>query len=148
MDGARPWSRVRKRRVCSGQHVVEMVGDLGPPTLQHLAAEQTQRLAGLTGAEPMFLRVPGVIADPAIRKALLAHDSHARQTLDKLDALDFAVTGIGAGGIVAAPAGGGQLLHREAGRAGQETGCGRRTQTLTDQTTESRHLRRLHPRPP
>jgi DNA-binding transcriptional regulator LsrR (DeoR family) len=27
------------------EHIVEMVGDLGPPTLQHLAAQNTQQLA-------------------------------------------------------------------------------------------------------
>ncbi|MGH3433861.1 MAG: sugar-binding domain-containing protein, partial [Thermocrispum sp.] len=31
------------------QHVVEMLGDLGPPGLQHDAARSTQRLAALTG---------------------------------------------------------------------------------------------------
>lgn len=82
------------------EHVVEMVGDLGPPTLQHRAAENTQQLATLTGAKPMFLRVPGVLPDRAVRQILLDHNSYARAALTKLDELDFAMTGIGAVGIV------------------------------------------------
>jgi len=80
--------------------VVEMVGDLGPPTLQHLAAQHTQQLADLAGAEPMFLRVPGVVANREVKQTLLGYDSHAREALSKLDTLDVALTGIGAGGII------------------------------------------------
>jgi DNA-binding transcriptional regulator LsrR (DeoR family) len=80
--------------------VIEMVGDLGPPTLQHLAAQNTQQLANLTGAEPIFLRLPGVLPGKEIKQTLLDHDSHARMALQTLDELDFALTGIGAVGIV------------------------------------------------
>lgn len=84
----------------SVMYVVEMVGDLGPPTLQHLAAQNTQQLATLTGGQPMFLRVPGVVANREVKQTLLKHDSHARLVLSKLDELDLALTGIGAGNIV------------------------------------------------
>jgi len=76
-----------------------MVGDLGPPTLQHLAAQNTQRLASLTGATPVFLRLPGVLPTAELKQALLDHDNHARAALTKLDELDFTMTGIGAVGI-------------------------------------------------
>lgn len=82
------------------RHVVEMVGDLGPPTLEHLAAQNTQQLATLTGAEPMFLRVPGVLPSPEVKQIVLEHNRYARATLSKLDHVDFAMTGIGAVGIV------------------------------------------------
>ena len=59
------------------QFVVEMVGDLGPPTLQHLAAQNTQQLADLTGAQPMLLRLPGVLPNQVVKQTLLDHDSHA-----------------------------------------------------------------------
>jgi DNA-binding transcriptional regulator LsrR (DeoR family) len=106
--GFTSWSRtlqetVRKLqplRQSDTKYVVELVGDLGPPTLQHLAAQHTQQLADLTGAEPMFLRVPGVVATRAVKKTLLEHDTHAREALDKLNSLDVALTGIGAGGII------------------------------------------------
>lgn len=83
------------------EFVVEMVGDLGPPALQHAAAENTQLLATLTGAEPLFLRLPGVLPDPDVRKTLLDHDRHAQWVLMKLDELDFALAGIGAVNIAA-----------------------------------------------
>jgi DNA-binding transcriptional regulator LsrR (DeoR family) len=83
------------------QFVVEMVGDLGPPTLQHLAAQNTQQLATLTGAEPVFLRLPGVLPSREVKQTLLDNDSHARTALRKLDGLDFAMSGIGGVGIVA-----------------------------------------------
>ncbi len=47
--------------------VVEMLGDLGSPDLQHEAAQATQRLATSLGAEPVFLRTPGVVSDPGRR---------------------------------------------------------------------------------
>jgi len=80
--------------------VVEMLGDLGPPDLQHEAARSTQRLASLTGAEPVFLRTPGVVPTPQVREALLAHDTYARQALRLLDALDLALTGVGTCDVV------------------------------------------------
>ena len=46
-------------------HVVEMLGDLGAPLLQHEAGHATLRLATALGAEPVLLRTPGVFATPA-----------------------------------------------------------------------------------
>ncbi len=107
--GYSSWSRTLAETVrilqplpqSSTKYVVEMVGDLGPPTLQHLASQNTQKLATQTGAQPVFLRVPGVLPSREVKQALLDHDSHARAALSKLDELDFAMTGIGAGGIAA-----------------------------------------------
>jgi DNA-binding transcriptional regulator LsrR (DeoR family) len=76
-------------------HVVEMLGDLGAPTLQQEVAHTTERLAALTGADPAFLRVPGVAASPAIRAALLGQDPHAREALRLLDSLDLALLSVG-----------------------------------------------------
>jgi DNA-binding transcriptional regulator LsrR (DeoR family) len=78
------------------EHVVEMLGDLGPPDLQHGAARSTQRLASLTGAQPVFLRTPGVVPTPEIKELLLSGDLHARQALEMLDKVDLALIGIGA----------------------------------------------------
>ncbi len=106
--GFTSWSRTLQETVrhlgpmrnSGTSHVVEMLGDLGPPVLQHLAAQNTQQLASLTGAEPMFLRLPGVLPSREIKQTLLAHDSHARAALAKLDAIDLALTGFGSGDIV------------------------------------------------
>lgn len=76
--------------------VVEMLGDLGPPDLQHDAARSTQRFASLTGGQPVFLRTPGVVPSPEIKELLLSQDPYAREALGMLDSIDLALVGIGA----------------------------------------------------
>ena len=49
----------------------------------------TQRFATLTGAEPAFLRAPGVVMAPAIRETWLRQDPHARNALHLLDSPDL-----------------------------------------------------------
>lgn len=106
--GYNSWSRTMQAMVAALQplrggarQVVEMLGDIGPPTLQHEAARSTQRLAALTGAEPVYLRTPGVSSTTRIRSAILDQDRHARQTLALLDAMDLALVGIGECDVVA-----------------------------------------------
>ncbi len=77
-------------------HVVEMVGDLGPPALQHESTRSTQKLAGLLGAEPVFLRTPGVVPTAEVAKALVGQDGYAREALDLLDRIDLALISVGA----------------------------------------------------
>ncbi len=78
------------------KRVIEMLGDIGPPDLQHEAARATQHFAALCGAEPVFLRAPGIVPSPAIAQALLAQDTYARHTLDMMDSLDIALLSFGA----------------------------------------------------
>ncbi len=60
------WSRTLQETVRSlrplrqfrATFVVEMLGDIGPPLLQHQTAQHTQQLADMVGAKPMFLRLP------------------------------------------------------------------------------------------
>jgi DNA-binding transcriptional regulator LsrR (DeoR family) len=78
------------------ERVVEMLGDLGPPGLQHDAARSTQRLAALTGGQPVFLRTPGVVTSSEIKELALSGDLYARQALQMLDSIDLALVGIGA----------------------------------------------------
>jgi DNA-binding transcriptional regulator LsrR (DeoR family) len=105
--GLTSWSRTLRhmidalRPVRTGTAtVVEMLGDLGPPDQQYEAARSTQRLATLTGAEPVFLRTPGVVSSAQVREALLAHDTYARRALGLLDALDLALVGVGSCEVV------------------------------------------------
>lgn len=100
--GFTSWSRTLRLMVSTLQptrtatrHVVEMVGDLGPPDLQHAAARSTQILAGLLDAEPVFLRTPGVVPTSEIMELLLHQNIYARQTLEMLNNLDLALVGIG-----------------------------------------------------
>lgn len=96
------WSRTLRATVdqllplrLGTESVVEMVGDLGSPELQHEAARGTQKLASLLGAEPVFLRTPGVVPTPEVAQALAGPDSYARQALDLLDEIDLALVSIG-----------------------------------------------------
>lgn len=74
--------------------VVEMLGDVGDPALQHEAAQSTLTFAQLLGAEPLFLRVPGVATSVAMRDGLLMHDPHAQEALEQLNHLDVALSGV------------------------------------------------------
>lgn len=100
--GFTSWSRTLRMMVSNLQplrmkttRVVEMLGDLGPPDLQHAAARSTQVLAGLLDAEPVFLRTPGVVPTAEMRELLLSKDVYARQALQTLNDLDLALVGIG-----------------------------------------------------
>lgn len=101
--GFTSWSRTLRLMVGALQplrtgtdHVVEMLGDLGPPDLQHTAARSTQMLARLMDAEPVFLRTPGVVPSAEVRDLLLSRDRYARHALEMLDSIDLALVGIGA----------------------------------------------------
>jgi DNA-binding transcriptional regulator LsrR (DeoR family) len=105
--GFTSWSRTLRQMVdglqplrTRAEHVVEMLGDLGPPDLQHGAARSTQRLAKLTGCQPVFLRIPGVVPSPEVKDALLNQDLYARRALAMLDDVDFAFVGIGPAEVV------------------------------------------------
>ncbi|WP_158604365.1 sugar-binding transcriptional regulator [Nocardioides mangrovicus] len=77
-------------------HVVEMLGDLGPPSLQHDAAYSTRQLATLADAQAVFLRTPGVVASAEMRELMVSRDVYAQQALAMLDHIDLALVGIGA----------------------------------------------------
>lgn len=100
--GFTSWSRTLREmtraltpvRRAGTTHVVEMLGDLGSPLLQHEAGQATLRLARLLDAEPVLLRTPGVVATPALRDATL-RDPHISRALHMLDKLDVAFVGLG-----------------------------------------------------
>jgi DNA-binding transcriptional regulator LsrR (DeoR family) len=101
--GFTSWSKTLRQMVDALQptrmrteRVVEMLGDLGPPEVQHDAARSTQRLASLVGGQPVFLRTPGVVPSAELRELLLSRDVHARDALAMLDSLDLTLVGIGA----------------------------------------------------
>lgn len=77
------------------KHIVEMLGGVGQPGVQHLATQATESLAKLTDATPKFLRVPGVVPSIAVKDAILESDNFARSTLDALNHLDIALVGLG-----------------------------------------------------
>lgn len=127
--GYTSWSRTLRHCVdamvpqtSSADVVVEILGDLGAPALQHAAAQSTERLAHLLGAEPLYLRAPGVVSDPRLREVLLAQDGHARQALAAADDLDVALVGIGPADV-APPLGGDNFFSAEQFAAARALGA-------------------------
>lgn len=119
--GFTSWSRSMRRFVenltsfphSSARAVIELLGDVGQPAIQHQATNATERLASLTDAEPLFLRVPGVVSTPEVREAILSNDPHARRALAAMDDLDVALVGIGNATIVPPLVGGENFFTQE-----------------------------------
>lgn len=101
--GFTSWSRSMRKFVGSlnrfphakADSVVELVGGIGEPGLQHEATTATERLASFIDATPQFLRVPGVVPSVEVKDAILQSDSHARATLEAMNDIDIALVGIG-----------------------------------------------------
>ena len=74
--------------------VAETLGDLGSPRLQHEADVATLKIAEVLGAEPAFLRAPGVFASSDIRKAA-EQDINIKATKKYLDNADVVLIGLG-----------------------------------------------------
>jgi DNA-binding transcriptional regulator LsrR (DeoR family) len=74
--------------------VVEMLGDLGSPMLQHEAALATLQMAKALDAEAVFLRTPGVMPNADLMKIAMA-DVHIQAALRLLDKVDIAFVGVG-----------------------------------------------------
>ena len=76
------------------RHVVETLGDLGSPMLQHEADVATLQMAQAFRAEAVFLRAPGVARNKAMRDAALA-DAHLQKAVRLLDEVDIVFVGLG-----------------------------------------------------
>ncbi len=74
--------------------VVEMLGDLGSPMLQHEAALATLQMAKAFDAEAVFLRTPGVMPNAELLKVAMS-DVHVQTALRLLDKVDIAFVGLG-----------------------------------------------------
>jgi DNA-binding transcriptional regulator LsrR (DeoR family) len=74
--------------------VVELLGDLGSPRLQHEAALATQQFARAFDAEAVYLRTPGVMPNAELRKIAL-NDAHVQSALKLMDEVDVAFVGVG-----------------------------------------------------
>ncbi len=91
----REMARQMEPRAGSGvKRVVELLGDLGSPRLQHEAALATQQVARALGAEAVYLRTPGVMPSAELRSVALA-DVHVQSALKLMDKVDVAFVGIG-----------------------------------------------------
>lgn len=82
--------RVKSQIKC----VVETLGDLGSPMLQHEADVATLQMAQAFQAEAVFLRAPGVMKSVELRNAALA-DTHIQKALHLLDEVEIVFVGLG-----------------------------------------------------
>jgi DNA-binding transcriptional regulator LsrR (DeoR family) len=79
----------------SAKAIVQMLGGIGNPSVQKHATQLTTRLAALTGAEPMILNAPALVASREARLVLLG-DAFVRETMEEFAAITLAIVGIGA----------------------------------------------------
>lgn len=106
--GFTSWSRslrstvetLKNTKNSNARYIVEMLGDVGNPAAQHEAALTTQQFSEIVHAEPMFLRVPGVVPSIEIRDALFKNDPHLQDAFRLLDQVELALVGIGTCKIV------------------------------------------------
>lgn len=132
--GFTSWSRslratveaLKNSKNSNAKFVVEMLGDVGEPSAQHEAALTTQHFAEITNAQPMFLRVPGVVQSKEIRDVLIKNDFHVQDAFRLLDRVDLALVGIGTCEIVPPLTGGDNFftakefeIAKKAGAVGQ-----------------------------
>lgn len=90
----REMARTLEPRRSGIKHVVETLGDLGSPMLQHEADVATLQMAQAFRAEAVFLRAPGVMHSKDLHSAVLA-DPHVQRATALLDRLDTVFVGIG-----------------------------------------------------
>ena len=74
--------------------VTQLFGGIGDPQVQVSATRMLDRFSTLTGARPVFLPTPGLVNDPAVRRALL-EDPAVRGVLQIWEQLTVALVGIG-----------------------------------------------------
>lgn len=78
----------------AAEEVVQILGGVGNPTAQARAARLTGRLAELTGANPVYLPVPGLVGSPTARRALMK-DGIVTEVTDAWSRLSVLLVGIG-----------------------------------------------------
>jgi DNA-binding transcriptional regulator LsrR (DeoR family) len=78
----------------SASKIVQVLGGVGNPSVQVQATHLTDRLARVTGAIATFLPVPGIVANAAVRDALLADGNLADVTREWAE-LSVVLVGIG-----------------------------------------------------
>jgi len=79
----------------SSSNVVQLLGDVGSPQVQHEATLATESFSKAIGAQPVFLRLPSVVSSKALVNSLVSNDVHASNALGLMNKLDTAMLGIG-----------------------------------------------------
>jgi DNA-binding transcriptional regulator LsrR (DeoR family) len=85
---------VAPRGVREVDEIVQVIGGVGRPDVQVRATHLVEQLARTTGAAPTFFTVPGIVATPAARNALM-EDPYVRSVHDRWASLTMMLVGIG-----------------------------------------------------
>jgi DNA-binding transcriptional regulator LsrR (DeoR family) len=85
---------MRPKKGVTASVVTQLVGGVGDPGVQMSANRLLDRFSTLTGSRPLFLPTPGLVRDPAVRRALL-QDPAVAPVLKAWDQLTIALIGIG-----------------------------------------------------
>lgn len=78
----------------TAETVVQVLGGVGDPSAQVQATRLTDRLARVTGATAMFFPAPGIVANSAVRDALLG-DGYIAELVEAWSHLTVVLVGIG-----------------------------------------------------
>ncbi|UQZ89858.1 DNA-binding transcriptional regulator [Deltaproteobacteria bacterium Smac51] len=100
--GIFPWSEtllytvkaMRPLNKSGMESVVQVFGGVGQAASQMVGTRLTEQLAQKTGAEPVFLMVPGICRDEDARAAI-KNDQSCQLVFDYFDRLDLILLGIG-----------------------------------------------------
>jgi len=76
-------------------HVVQIIGGLGPPTAEIHATDLCRRMASALNCGLTLLPAPGIVASPQVKQALLL-DRYIQQALSLYSSINLAFVGIGA----------------------------------------------------
>jgi len=85
---------MRPKNGASVDVVTQLVGGIGDPRVQFSANRLLDRFSSVTGARPVFMPAPGLVNDPAARRALL-QDPAVAPAIDAWQRLTVALVGIG-----------------------------------------------------
>lgn len=86
--------RMRPKNGATVDVVTQLVGGIGDPQVQMSANRLLDRFSSVTGARPVFMPAPGLVAAPAARQALL-EDASVTPALESWERLTVALVGIG-----------------------------------------------------
>ena len=78
----------------SAATIVQVIGGVGNPSVQVKATHLTERLASVTGAEPVFLTAPGLVASKVVRDSLIA-DPYIASVAETWKDLSVLLVGVG-----------------------------------------------------
>lgn len=76
------------------ESIVQIMGGVGNPSVQVKATKLTERLAMLTGGDPVYLPAPGIVATRTARDTLF-QDPHVREAQNEWGRLTDVLVGIG-----------------------------------------------------